>query len=202
MKDRLHPERAGANPLQECVEAPNFLPPWVMPEARQRELLAQGHGIAPDIVYARGVPCMESPPSGTYTPHHRALLIIEVGYCQDFRLQDKAHLKLGKYDPLVAALKEKWGRVELIALPIGNGGTVSSKVLTELALALSLKRPNLFSQRNADTHTDQQQQEGRGEVDDRARRAAQKAVKTLGRRLRDLSQEHLIHILKVRSIRI
>ena len=67
VKDRLHPVNTEANPLHECVEAPNFLPSYV-PEARQRKLLAQGHGITPDIVYALGVPCLEPPRLGHIYP--------------------------------------------------------------------------------------------------------------------------------------
>ena len=108
--------------------APNRLGRFVhKASANSWALLSEGAGLAPDIVYARGVPNLTPPPLHSYTPRQCSLLLVEVGFCQDLRLQTKEQLKLGKYEALVQALQRRWGRVKLIGIPIGIGGTVSGE---------------------------------------------------------------------------
>ena len=162
----------------------------------------RGHGIAPDIVYARGVPRLRPPPAGTYNPLQCALLIIEVGYCQDFRLLDKARLKLCRYEPLVSALRETWGSVELIGLPVGNGGTVSGKNShgTVPSTIPQTTKPHHDQPTHRKGHPDTTQRGAQG-GGRQGEAAALRATRiTLCRQLRDLSQGH--DLLMVRQIRI
>ena len=187
--------------LKECIHAPKYLPEWVLPKAVHDRLLAEGAGLAPDIVYARGVPNLCPPPPNSFNPCHCSLLLVEVGYCQDLRLDSKEQMKLGKYDSLVTALRERWGRVTLVGIPLGIGGTVSSSTAQELALALCLKRPNLQSAHRSTTeatHGADKSEDEAGEVDARALRATRKALKSLAKTLRSLAQAHLLHIMKAR----
>ncbi len=46
-----------------------------------------------------------------------------------------------KYAPLMATLRRHWGRVELIALPIGHAGTTLNSTLDQLTTAFSTVRP-------------------------------------------------------------
>ena len=187
--------------LKECIHAPKYLPEWVLPKEVHDRLLAEGAGLAPDIVYARGVPNLCPPPPNSFNPCQCSLLLVEVGYCQDLRLDSKEQMKLGKYDSLVTALRERWGRVTLVGIPLGIGGTVSSSTAQELALALCLKRPNLQSAHRSTseaTHGADKSEDEAGEVDARALRATRKALKSLAKTLRSLAQAHLLHIMKAR----
>ena len=51
--------------------------------------------------------------------------------------------KTEKYSPLIAALIRYWGRVELIAFPIGHAGTTLTKTLDQLSAAFSTVRPTV-----------------------------------------------------------
>ncbi len=46
-----------------------------------------------------------------------------------------------KYAPLLAALERYWGRVELIAFPVGHVGTTLTRTLHKLTTAFSTVRP-------------------------------------------------------------
>jgi hypothetical protein len=45
----------------ECKTAPRRMPEWVLPAEETYALFQAGHGTAPDLVYARGVPNSPSP---------------------------------------------------------------------------------------------------------------------------------------------
>jgi len=51
------------------------------------------------------------------------LIIVEIGFCKDLGCDVKFDKKTEKYSPLIVALRKYWGRVELIAFPIGHAGT-------------------------------------------------------------------------------
>ena len=68
----------------ECVEAPARLPEWIFPLETQETLFRAGHGTAPDLIYARGVPDTPSPDPSTFDRKKCNLIIIEIGFCQDF----------------------------------------------------------------------------------------------------------------------
>ena len=40
----------------ECTAAPNRIPPWVLPPEEAQALFEAGHGTAPDLISARGIP--------------------------------------------------------------------------------------------------------------------------------------------------
>ena len=57
---------------------------WILPQEIQDTIFREGHGTAPDLIYARGVPDNSTPDPGTVNRKQCILIIIEVGFCQDF----------------------------------------------------------------------------------------------------------------------
>ena len=104
-------------------------------------LFAAGHGTAPDLIYARGVPDSPSPDPTTFDRKQCTLIIIEIGFCRDFGCVEKLEEKTSKYAPLLEALRRYWGRVEFIAFPIGHAGTTLTRTLHQLTTAFSTVRP-------------------------------------------------------------
>ncbi len=104
-------------------------------------LYEAGHGTAPDLVYARGVPDNPSPDLTAFDKKRCSLIIVEIGFCRDLGCEDKFEEKNTKYAPLLASLRRHWGRVELIALPIGHAGTTLNSTLDQLTTAFSTVRP-------------------------------------------------------------
>jgi hypothetical protein len=51
--------------------------------------------------------------------------------------------RLRSTTPLVAALKQHWGRAELVAIPIGHAGTTLARALNHLTAAFSKVRPRM-----------------------------------------------------------
>ena len=68
----------------------------------------EGHGTAPDLIYARGVPDTPAPDKNTFEKKQRILIIIEIGFCQNFGCHKRLQEKTTKYAPLVAALEAMW----------------------------------------------------------------------------------------------
>jgi hypothetical protein len=68
----------------ECTKAPSRIPDWILPQETQDTLFKAGHGTAPDLIYARGVPDTPTPDPGTFNRKQCNLIITEVGFCQDF----------------------------------------------------------------------------------------------------------------------
>ncbi len=81
------------------------------------------------------------PDSTTFDRKKCNLILIEVGFCLDFGCHVKLQEKTAKYAPLVTAPKALWGKVELVAVPIGHAGTTLNKTQQSLVQALSAKRP-------------------------------------------------------------
>jgi hypothetical protein len=104
-------------------------------------LFEAGHGTAPDLIYARGVPDSPDPNPNTFDRKQCTLIIIEIGFCRDFGCVEKLEEKSSKYAPLLAALRRYWGRVEFIAFPIGHAGTTLTRTLHELTTSFSSVRP-------------------------------------------------------------
>ncbi len=92
-------------------------------------LFEAGHGTALDLVYARGVPDTPSPDPTAFDKKQCTLIIVEIGLCKDIGCEDKIEEKNVIYAPLMETLRRHWGRVELIALPIGHAGTTLSSTL-------------------------------------------------------------------------
>jgi ribonuclease HI len=126
---------------EECIQAPRRLPDWVLPQEVTQSLFEAGHGTAPDLIYARGVPDSPHPDPSAFDRKQCTLIIIEIGFCRDFGCVEKLEEKTSKYAPLLAALRTYWGRVELIAFPIGHAGTTLTRTLEQLTTAFSAVRP-------------------------------------------------------------
>ena len=67
---------------EECITAPRRLPDWILPQEITQMLFAAGHGTAPDLIYARGVPDSPSPDPTSFfkgetmhAHHHRDRLL-------------------------------------------------------------------------------------------------------------------------------
>ena len=41
---------------EECIAAPDRIPEWILPKEAIDALYKAGHGTAPDLIYARGIP--------------------------------------------------------------------------------------------------------------------------------------------------
>ena len=50
----------------ECTTAPSRIPEWILPLEVQDSLFSAGHGTAPDLIYARGVPDSPKPDPTTF----------------------------------------------------------------------------------------------------------------------------------------
>jgi hypothetical protein len=102
-----------------------------------------GHGRAPDLIYARGVPNTPSPDPASIDKKKCTLVIVEIGFRRDLGCDIKFEKKNEKYLRLLEALRRYRGRVEFIAFPIGHAGTTLTKTLNQLTAAFSTVRPNV-----------------------------------------------------------
>jgi hypothetical protein len=102
-----------------------------------------GKGTASDLIYAIGVPDIPTPDPSAFDRKHCNLIIIEVGFCQDFGRYKRLQEKTAKYAPLVTALNAVWGKVEFVVIPIGHAGTTLTTTQRHLAQALSATRPEI-----------------------------------------------------------
>ena len=176
----------------ECTTAPRRIPSWVLSPEELQELYSTGHGTAPDLIYARGVPDSPSPDPTTFNKKTCTLIIIELGFCRDLGCEDKRAAKTKKYDALVAALKRHWGRVEFIAFPIGHAGTTLTSTLNDLTAAFSTTRPR-------ETTTGATRDTTGHDVDHTARSHDYNLFKSLLTSLTDLAQSRLIGIINNRK---
>ena len=95
-------------------------PAWILSESALDDLRNDGHGVAPDFIYAKGVPNIPSPSPGTdFDKQLSSLILIELGFCADLTCHIKKEEKANKYAPLIAKLKEEWGAVYLVCIPVG-----------------------------------------------------------------------------------
>ncbi len=106
-----------------------------------------GHGTAPDLIYARGVPDTPSPDPSTIDRKKYNFILIEVGFCQDFGCHKRLQQKTAKYAPLVTALNAVWGKAEFMAVPIGHAGTTLKETQRHLTQALLATRPEIERRR-------------------------------------------------------
>jgi hypothetical protein len=65
------------------------------------------------------------------------LILIEIGLSRDLGCDKKHIKKTEKYSPLVAAIKQYWGWVEFVAIPIGHAGTTLTRTLDHLTATFS-----------------------------------------------------------------
>ena len=142
----------------------------------------------PDLIHAIGLPDTPSPDLTTLDRKRCNLIIIEIGFCQDKRL----HEKIAKYTPLVATLKEIWGKVEFVAVPIGHACTTLQETQRHLAQALSATRPEIErSMARREVHNP--------ETDSAARTHDSSLFKTLMQALIKLAQTRLLGIIHNRQ---
>jgi hypothetical protein len=123
-----------------------------------------GHGTAPDLIYARGVPGTPFPDPTSFDKRQCILIIIEIGFCRELGCDIKFDEKTEKYSAFVAALRKYWRRVEFVPFPIGHAGITLTRTLDHLTAAFSTVRPsverprasrgisNLAMDHNAKTH--------------------------------------------------
>ena len=79
--------------------APSYLPHWVLPQAASDHLRRHHQGVAPDLLYARGVPNSPTPDPTSFDKSSCSLLLIEVGFCSDLNLRSKLEEKPKNTNP-------------------------------------------------------------------------------------------------------
>jgi hypothetical protein len=114
--------------------------------------MAAGAGVAPDIIYARGVPADSSPEIDSFNRKDCSLLLFEVGFCRDLGCHKKLEEKTNKYNPLLITLRRYWGRVDLVCIPIGHAGTTLNETATDIATALAQVNPSIATTRKQKGH--------------------------------------------------
>jgi hypothetical protein len=123
---------------------PSYLPNWVLPQRTSDLLRYHNHGVAPDLVYARGVPNIPNPDPASIDKSSCSLLLIEIGFSSDLNLKAKLADKTTKYQPLLNELRKDWGSADLVCIPIGHAGTLLGETAVHLAQALATRRPSLI----------------------------------------------------------
>jgi hypothetical protein len=184
----------------EGVVAPRYIPAWALPQEDLDSLMAAGAGVAPDIVYARGVPT--DPSSNTdafdinaFNRKDCSLIIFEVGFCRDLGCHQKYTEKTNKYLPLLTALRRYWGRVEFVCIAIGHAGTTLIDTANDFASALAKVRPSIAADRKRKGHKTP-------ETSSTALLHDKRIAKTLLNKLCDLAQTRLISIIAHRQKKI
>jgi hypothetical protein len=137
---------------EEGTKAPRYIPAWVLPQEDLDSLRAAGAGVAPDIIYARGVPADPTPEIDSFNRKDCSLLLFEIGFCRDLGCHKKRQEKTDKYNPLLTTLRRYWGRVDLVSIPIGHAGTTLNETATDIATALSQVRPSIAAMRKQKGH--------------------------------------------------
>ncbi len=108
--------------------------------------------MAPDIIYARGVPADPSPEIDSFNRKDCSLILFEVGFCRDLGCHKKREEQTDKYNPLLTTLRRYWGRVDLVCIPIGHAGTTLNDTATDISTALSQVRPSIAAMRKQKGH--------------------------------------------------
>jgi len=125
----------------DCTTAPSRIPPRALLAEETQALFEGGHGTTPDLIYAGGVPDTPDPGHAIFDKKACTPFFLEIGFSRDLGC-DKNHTeKTEKFSPLVTALKQDWGWVEFVAIPIGHAGKTLTKTLDHLTAAFSTVRP-------------------------------------------------------------
>ena len=148
----LLPQGEGEKHDEEGTKAPRYIPAWVLPQEDLDSLRAAGAGVAPDIIYARGVPAAPSPAIDSFNRKNCSLLLFEVGFGRDLGCHKKREEKTNKYNPLLTTLRRYWGRVDLVCIPIGHAGTTLNGTATDIATAFAQVRPSIAVMRKQKGH--------------------------------------------------
>ena len=64
----------------ECTAAPSRIPVLFPPHAKTQMMFEAGHGTAPDLIYARGVPNTSSPDPTSFNIMQCTLILVEIGF--------------------------------------------------------------------------------------------------------------------------
>jgi hypothetical protein len=151
-----------------------------------------GHGTAPDLIYAKGVPDTPSPDPTSFNRKQCTLILVEIGFCRDLGYDIKFDEKTEKYSPLIADLRKYWGRVEFVAFPIGHAVITLTRTLDLLTAAFSTVRPSMERSRT-----------GRGisspATDHNAKAHDFTLFKSLLKSIMDLAQSRLLGIIRNRK---
>ena len=83
---------------EEGVATPRYIPARVLPQEDLDSLMAARAGVAPGIIYARGVPVNPSPDPASFDRKDFSLILFEIGLC-------RATKKIEKYYLLLYALR-------------------------------------------------------------------------------------------------
>ena len=68
----------------ECTDAPTRILDRILSLETQEYLFKNGHGTAPDLIYAKKVPDTPAPDPTTFDRKKCNLILIEDGLCRDF----------------------------------------------------------------------------------------------------------------------
>jgi hypothetical protein len=112
------------------------------------------------------------------------------------KCHDKYTQKIDKYLPLLTALRNYWGRVELVIIPIGHAGTTLIDIANDFASALAKVRPSIAAQRK---------RKGQHKTPDTSSTALlhdKRIAKTLLDKLCSLAQTRLLGIIANRQKKI
>jgi hypothetical protein len=83
----------------ECIASPSKTPPWVLPTEEIQAIFEEGHGTAPDLIYARGVPDTPGPGQTSFDKKSCTLILIDIGFSRDLGCNKKHAEKTDKYSP-------------------------------------------------------------------------------------------------------
>ncbi len=80
--------------------------------------MAAGAGVAPGIIFFRGVPADPSPDIDSFNCKDCSLILLEIGFCRDLGYHEKLRITSQNCNPLVTILCRHWGQVDLVCIPI------------------------------------------------------------------------------------
>jgi len=100
-----HSGLSAADGDAECTAAPRRILDWFLPQGKTHIPFEAGHGKAPYLIYARGVPDTPSPNQTSFDKNKCTLIIVEIGFRMDLGCDIKFEKKNEKYSPLLANLK-------------------------------------------------------------------------------------------------
>jgi len=111
----------------ECMATPTRIRDLILPNEIPNSLFIKGHGTAPDLICAKGVPDIPSLDPSTFNRKKCNIFIIEIGFCRDFGCDIKLQEKTDTYAPLFSTFKDIWGKMEFVAIPITHASTTLTK---------------------------------------------------------------------------
>ena len=80
----------------------------------QLSLIANGHGTAHDLIYAKGEPDIPSSDPAAFDRMQRNFIIVETKFGRDIGCDDKLTKNIEKYFFPIVTLKKYYGKVEII----------------------------------------------------------------------------------------